>query len=171
MRRSGDVVWLKTVLAVAVTAAMLSYAMSRNPVRHLVGGKDRWKPNFNYTDWSLQETFYVGDWLYFMYDKYMFNVLEVNETSYGTCNEQEFISNITRGAGRDVFELAQPKPYYFLASGGYCYNGMKVAVDVVEFVPAPQPSPLKSGCNMITGINPLIWTIVIIVWTVSVQNR
>ncbi|KAD4887943.1 hypothetical protein E3N88_20016 [Mikania micrantha] len=166
MSRSGGVVWLKTVVAVVSTAALLTYAVCRPPVRHQVGGKDRWKPNVNYTDWSLQETFYVGDWLYFVYDKHMFNVLEVNETSFINCNDQGFIFNITRGAGRDVFELTQPKPYYFLASGGYCYNGMKVAINVVEFVPAPQPSPATSGGYTITGINQLISSITVAVWAV-----
>lgn len=104
-----------------------------------------------------------------MYDKHMFNVLEVNKSSYGNCTDQGFIFNVTRGAGRDVFELTQPKPYYFLSSGGYCYNGMKVAVNVVEFVSAPQPSPFPtSNCYMISGINPLISLILIAVWAVFV---
>ncbi|XP_076926996.1 early nodulin-like protein 20 [Bidens hawaiensis] len=167
-RRSGGAVWLNTVAVVVATAAMLTCAMCRNPVRHLVGGKQRWKPNFNYTNWSLKQTFYVGDWLYFVYDKHMFNVLEVNETSYGNCTDQGFIFNITRGAGRDVFELTQPKPYYFLASGGYCYNGMKVAVNVVEFVQAPQPSPaITSGGYVVTGINQLIMLLMVVtVWAI-----
>ncbi|KAF5766063.1 putative Phytocyanin domain, cupredoxin [Helianthus annuus] len=162
MRRSGGDLWLKIV----VMAAMLTFAVCRDPVRHLVGGNDRWKPNVNYTDWSLQQVFYVGDWLYFVYDRNLFNVLEVNETSYGNCSDQGFIFNITRGAGRDVFELTQPKQYYFLSSGGYCYNGMKVSVNVVEFVPAPVPSPPQSGSYMIKGINPLVLLIVIVVWAV-----
>lgn len=100
----------------------------------------------------------------------MFNVLEVNETSYEKCTDQGFIFNITRGGGRDVFELVKPKPYYFLSSGGYCYNGMKVAVNVVDYVPAaPLHSPITAnGCSMITGIKPLILSIMIVVWTVFV---
>ncbi|XP_024978327.1 lamin-like protein [Cynara cardunculus var. scolymus] len=176
MSRSGGAVWRKTVLLVAaVAAAIVTCVMCRQPVRHTVGGsRELWKPNFNYTDWSLQETFYTGDWLYFRYDKHMFNVLEVNETSYNNCNDQGFIFNITRGAGRDVFELTEPKRYYFLSSGGYCYNGMKLAVNVVDFLPAPQPSPhpAKSGCNTITAINPLISSIMILVaWAVFIKNQ
>ncbi|KAI3500713.1 hypothetical protein L1887_36538 [Cichorium endivia] len=172
MRRSGGVIWPTTVLVVAAAAAMLTCVMCRSPVRHLVGGKEMWIPNHNYTDWSHQETFYVGDWLYFVYDKHMYNVLQVNETSYDNCTEQGFLFNITRGAGRDVFELTQPKTYYFLASGGYCYNGMKVAINVVEFVPAPapQPSPAKSGGSTLTGINHLILSIVIATWAVFINN-
>lgn len=63
MRRSGGVVWLKTVVLMVTAAAMLTCVMCRSPVRHLVGGKEMWKPNYNYTDWSREETFYVGDWL------------------------------------------------------------------------------------------------------------
>ncbi|XP_076950509.1 early nodulin-like protein 20 [Bidens hawaiensis] len=164
MRKSGIVMNTNMMVAVVAAMAMLTCAMSRNAVRHQVGGKSMWIPNFNYTDWSLQEKFYVGDWLYFVYDKHMYNVLEVNETSYENCNEKDFIFNITRGAGRDVFELKQAKPYYFLASGGYCFGGMKLKVDVVEFVPAPDPSPPKSGSNIITGFNPIISLMVIVVW-------
>ncbi|KAJ9562149.1 hypothetical protein OSB04_007309 [Centaurea solstitialis] len=164
----------RTVLLVAAflaaAAMMFTCVMCRKPVRHTVGGKDMWKPNFNYTDWSREETFYTGDWLYFVYDKHMFNVLEVNETSYTNCNDQGFISNITGGAGRDVFELAKPKPYYFLTSGGYCYGGMKLAVNVVEFVPAPEPSPAKSGSFAINP--PIISSIMIVVaWAVFIKNQ
>nr|XP_043618412.1 lamin-like protein [Erigeron canadensis] len=165
MRTSGIAVWLKIVTLLA----MLTSTTCRHPVRHLVGGEDHWKPNVNYTNWSLNKTFYAGDWLYFMYDKYMFNVLEVNKTSYDNCTDQGFIFNITRGAGRDVFELKKPKSYYFLSSGGYCYNGMKLGVNVIEFVSAPEPSYVTSSIssNMVTGINMVISSFVIAVLWVA----
>ncbi|KAL7607510.1 hypothetical protein Lser_V15G20267 [Lactuca serriola] len=142
MSRSGGVVWLKTVvlLAVAVAAAMLTSVSCRSTVCHLIGGKELWKPNHNYTDWSLQQTFYVGDWLHFVYNKEMFTVLEVNETSYENCSDEGIIFNFTGGFGSDVIKLTQPKTYYFIANGGYCYNNdMKVAVNVVESVYVYQP--------------------------------
>ncbi|KAB2033948.1 hypothetical protein ERO13_D04G046100v2 [Gossypium hirsutum] len=111
---------------------------------HRVGGKLGWNPNVNYSEWSDHERFYVGDWLLFNFDKRYFNVLEVNETSYDNCNDQGFVKNITRG-GRDVVELTQARPYYFLSSGGYCYHGMKVAVNVEMLPPAPEPAPVKNG--------------------------
>ncbi|GKD94817.1 lamin-like protein [Tanacetum coccineum] len=168
MRASGGALWRNMVVMMVVTAVMVTCVMCRNPVRHQVGGPDLWIPNHNYTDWLSNETFYVGDWLYFVYKKEMYNVLEVNETSYTSCNEKGFISNLTRGAGRDVFELKHPKPYYFLASGGYCYNGMKLAVNVVDYVPAPEPSPATNGCYMIHGIGMFVLTIVITVWAILV---
>lgn len=80
----------------------------------------------------------------FIFDKHTYNVLEVNKTSYENCNDQGFIQNITRG-GRDVFQLTEARPYYFLSSGGYCYQGMKVAVPVEAPVPTQAPEPAKNG--------------------------
>lgn len=71
-------------------------------------------------------------------------MLEVNRTSYEQCIDRDFIKNITRG-GRDVFNLTEAKPFYFLSSGGYYFHGMKLAVNVVEFVPSPEPAPAKNG--------------------------
>lgn len=88
----------------------------------------------------------------FKFDKHYYNVLEVNDTSYQLCNDQNFITNITRG-GRDVFNLTQARPYYFLSGGGYCFQGMKLAVNVEEYVPPPvAPPPSKNGVYITTAI-------------------
>ncbi|EOY03559.1 Early nodulin-like protein 20 [Theobroma cacao] len=116
---------------------------------HRVGDKQGWNPNVNYSEWCSHEQFYVGDWLLFNFDKHYFNVLEVNKTSYETCNDQNFIQNITRG-GRDVFELTEARPYYFLSGGGYCFHGMKVVVNV-EIPQAPAPAPAKNDSPSIAG--------------------
>ncbi|KDP27191.1 hypothetical protein JCGZ_19890 [Jatropha curcas] len=114
-------------------------------------GKSGWIPNYNYTEWLSQnpEQFHVGDWLYFVYDINSFNVLEVNETSYKSCNEQGFLRNYTRG-GRDVVELKEARPYYFLSGGGYCWNGMKVAILVQQLPAVPGPAPSKNGSPLPT---------------------
>lgn len=56
--------------AVAVAGAMVALGWllcgveGRDPVLHRVGGgKYTWAPNVNFTDWSIHEHFYVGDWL------------------------------------------------------------------------------------------------------------
>lgn len=78
----------------------------------------------------------------------MFNVLEVNKTSYENCRDTDFIKNISRGGGKDVFQLTEEKTYYFLSGGGFCWGGMKVAIDVTDYVaPAPQPVPSKGGSD------------------------
>ncbi|KAJ7964885.1 lamin-like protein [Quillaja saponaria] len=58
--------------------------------------------------------------------------------------ETGFIKNVTKG-GRDVFQLMEAKPYYFICGYGRCFNGMKVAINVEEFRPTPAPAAHKSG--------------------------
>ncbi|XP_057953416.1 early nodulin-like protein 20 [Malania oleifera] len=136
----GGVLQPVLLLRLAVTAAVLTCAACHEPVRHTVGGSFGWSPNVNYSDWAKNQTFYIGDWLYFVFDKHQYNVLEVNETSYGNCTDKDFIKNITHG-GRDVFNLSETKPYYFLSSGGYCFHGMRLAVSVHDIPSPPLPAP------------------------------
>ncbi|GMI92094.1 early nodulin-like protein 20 [Hibiscus trionum] len=127
---------------------------SREPVLHRVGGgRFSWKPNVNFTDWSIHEQFFVGDWLYFGFNRQLYSVLQVNQTSYDNCIEQDFIKNITKG-GRDVFNLTMAKPYYFISGRGYCSNsngGMKVAINVQDYVSAPLPVTNGSFINTVSS--------------------
>ncbi|CAI0386903.1 unnamed protein product [Linum tenue] len=133
------------VMAGAVVVILIIMAGSgESSVLEKVGSRKGWIPNFNYTQWSsTQHHLYVGDWLLFVFDKRYYNVLEVNKTSYDGCEEKGFARNITKG-GRDVVELTEARPYYFISGGGYCWGGMKVAVNVearpVSLAPAPAPS-------------------------------
>ncbi|XP_059431285.1 early nodulin-like protein 20 [Corylus avellana] len=112
----------------------------RDSVLHRVGGgRYTWAPNINFAEWSSNEQFYVGDWLYFGFDKHTYDVLEVNKTSYENCIDKNFIKNITQG-GRDVFNLTNAKSYYFLSSKGHCSKGMKVAVYVHDYT-SPLAAP------------------------------
>ncbi|CAN6839922.1 unnamed protein product [Brassica oleracea] len=72
----------------------------------------------------------------FGFDSTRHNILQVNKSSCEQCINIDFISNVTRG-GRDVFQLFQPKPYYFICGRGYCHQGMKLTVNVL---PKPAPS-------------------------------
>ncbi|POO01471.1 Cupredoxin [Trema orientale] len=75
---------LLTILVVIIINVLSTEC--RNPVLHRVGGgRFSWNPKSNLTDWSIHEQFYVGDWLYFGFDKRIYNVLEVNEMSYENC--------------------------------------------------------------------------------------
>ncbi|CAK7331943.1 unnamed protein product [Dovyalis caffra] len=134
--------WLMTLVII-----VSSTAECREPVLHRVGGgKYTWAPNANFTAWAMHETFYVGDWLYFGFDKTRYNVLEVNKMNYDNCSDRNFITNITRG-GRDVFNLTVARPYYFLSGHGYCFKGMKLAV-YVQYAP-PDPAPLSKKAGML----------------------
>ncbi|GLT56546.1 hypothetical protein SLA2020_295810 [Shorea laevis] len=151
----GDLRKKTEVMLVLTVMAAMTAMNGVTAVLHRVGDKYGWNPNVNYTEWSDAEHFYVGDWLLFNFDKRYYNVLEVNKTSYESCNDQGFIQNITHG-GRDVFQLTEARTYYFLSSGGYCWHGMKVTVNVETPLeaPAPAPTPAKSHFTSNSGTCP-----------------
>ncbi|KAK8296167.1 hypothetical protein V6Z12_D05G108000 [Gossypium hirsutum] len=101
---------------------------SREPVLHRVGGgRYSWKPNVNFTDWAIDEQFFVGGWLYFGFNKQLYSVLQ---------------------GGRDVFNLTMPKPYHFISGKGYRFKRMKVAI----FVQTYQPFPITNG-SLLNNVN------------------
>ncbi|XP_008230821.1 PREDICTED: lamin-like protein [Prunus mume] len=137
--------------AVVITAITVGWLMtSANGVLHKVGGAQGWNQNVNYTEWSANENFYVGEWLLFNFDKRYYNVLEVNKSSFDSCNDQGFMKNITRG-GRDVYQLTEDRPYYFLSGGGYCFHGMRLALvalqDQQQLPPAPALAPSTNAAS------------------------
>ena len=103
----------------------------------------------------------------FGFDKHLYNVLEVNKTSYEKCIDRGFIKNITRG-GRDVFNLTEAGPYYFLSGRGYCFKGMKVEILVRDYQ-APPAVPIvvhKTSAANISGNNiQLVLIATALVWT------
>lgn len=117
-------------------------------------------------------TYFFFKWLQdFGYERHIYNVLEVNKTSYENCIDTDPIKNVSRGGGRDVFQLQEEKTYYFLSGGGFCWHGMKVAIDVTEYVaPAPEPTPPKSGDACGIQINhTLVVLILILMWTILLE--
>lgn len=86
----------------------------------------------------------------FNFDKRYYNVLEVNKSSFESCNDQGFMKNITRG-GRDVYQLTEDRPYYFLSGGGYCFHGMRLALvalqDQQQLPPAPALAPSTNAAS------------------------
>ncbi|GAU21624.1 hypothetical protein TSUD_251070 [Trifolium subterraneum] len=143
------------MLLMMMMSAMMCHMVKSK--EHFVGGSEfGWVPlpANNLTNWSLNEHFHLNDWLYFGYDRRYFNVLEVNKTSYENCIDAGFLKNVSGGAGRDVFQLTKEKTYYFLSGGGYCRRGLKVAIDVNDYVaPAPAPTPHKSGASALDAYN------------------
>ncbi|KAJ4974054.1 hypothetical protein NE237_007228 [Protea cynaroides] len=131
--------WQRRIVAMIFLA--LTCARSVSAVRILVGGKERWNPNVNYTEWSSNQHFYVGYWLYFVYDRRYYSVLEVNRTDYESCSTDHVIRNITHKAGRDVVQLNESRTYYFISGGGYCWSNMKLSVLVENNPPPPPPAP------------------------------
>ncbi|KAK7261036.1 hypothetical protein RIF29_27339 [Crotalaria pallida] len=109
---------------------------------HIVGANRGWNPGINYTLWSNNQTFYVGDLISFRYQKNQYNVFEVNQTGYDNCTTEGAVGNWSKG--KDFILLNETKRYYFICGNGQCFNGMKVSVLVH---PLPSPSSPGSASN------------------------
>ncbi|KAK3004545.1 hypothetical protein RJ639_018843 [Escallonia herrerae] len=144
---------------VAVALMVMMVGMVTSAVGHLY--KVDWSENVNYTQWTRHKRFFTGDWLEFVFNKRYYSVFEVNKINYEQCNDRDFIKNITKG-GRDVFNLTKARPFYFVGGGGYCFHGMKLAVNVKEYVLPPKPSPAKSG-SPTTTCSQIIMTIMLVI--------
>ncbi|XP_051189618.1 basic blue protein [Lolium perenne] len=95
---------------------------------HIVGANRGWNPNINYTLWSGNHTFVVGDLISFRYQKGTHNVFEVNQTGYDNCTMDGLAGNWT--SGKDFIPLNERRRYFFICGNGFCQAGMKVAVTV-----------------------------------------
>lgn len=93
----------------------------------------------------------------FVYERNQYNVIEVNETNYISCNPNNPIANWSRGSGRDLVHLNVTRHYYLISgNGGGCYGGMKLAVLVEKSPPPPAAAPNKSSARsslMVSGFS------------------
>ncbi|CAA7393521.1 unnamed protein product [Spirodela intermedia] len=127
-----------------LAAVLACVSLLQNPPvvsanRFTVGNSKGWNPGVNYTIWAQNKSFYVGDWLVFLYQPGQADVLQVNETAYNQCLYDSPITNWSRGRSF-AFELNKTGHYYFICSRGYCYNGMKLAIKVEKIPPPPPPA-------------------------------
>ncbi|XP_076895728.1 early nodulin-like protein 17 [Bidens hawaiensis] len=145
----------RTSVGLAFCAAALILVMLPEHVsakRFIVGGNMGWTTNVNYTLWATNQTFYFGDWLYFVYDRNQNDILEVNKTNFETCNAEHPVHNYTTGAGRDVVELNVTHDRYFISSKGSCYGGMKMQVHLSKIPPPPRAAPSKSASSTLSPL-------------------
>ncbi|XP_071731041.1 early nodulin-like protein 17 [Rutidosis leptorrhynchoides] len=141
---------LSAVVAIAFCATLMVMVPEVSGKRLIVGGSMGWTSNVNYTLWAGNQTFYLGDWLFFVYDRNQNDIIEVNKTNYETCIAEHPIHNYTTGAGRDVVELNVTRERYFISSKGSCYGGMKLLVHLTPTPPPPRAAPLKSHSSRFT---------------------
>eukprot|EP00252_Welwitschia_mirabilis_P023195 TRINITY_DN6509_c0_g1_i1.p1 TRINITY_DN6509_c0_g1~~TRINITY_DN6509_c0_g1_i1.p1 ORF type:complete len:166 (+),score=17.19 TRINITY_DN6509_c0_g1_i1:400-897(+) len=132
-------------VSVAVFLLLIAMAFDVSAMDHIVGGNRGWNPNINYTQWVKNQTFIVGDWISFRYQKDQHNVLQVNKTGYDNCTTDSVIGNWS--SGKDFIELNESKRYYFIDGKGFCYNGMKITL----FVENPAPPPHEAVANTTAG--------------------
>ncbi|XP_021770870.1 lamin-like protein [Chenopodium quinoa] len=134
-----------SILAMALTCALVMVMVPHVfAKRYIVGGNKGWTSNVNYTVWASDKHFYLGDWLFFVYDRNQMDVLEVNKTNYENCNTDHPMANWTTGAGRDVVPLNVTRHRYFVSGKGFCFGGMKLSVRIEKPPPPPKAAPVKS---------------------------
>ncbi|CAH1421001.1 unnamed protein product [Lactuca virosa] len=150
-RSSSNGRWA-TAVALAFCATLLVMLPEVSAKRFIVGGNMGWTSNVNYTLWAGNQTFYLGDWLYFVYDRNQNDILEVNKTNYETCNAEHPVHNYTTGAGRDVVALNVTHDRYFMSSKGSCYGGMKLHVHLTALPPPPRAAAAKSDSSRFTAL-------------------
>ncbi|KAF1890069.1 hypothetical protein Lal_00025401 [Lupinus albus] len=156
----------KMVLLVLIMVIMMGN-IANSKLHNVGGSRISWNPNVNFIQWSIHQHFHVADWLYFGYGEKYYSVLEVNKTSYKKCVDTGFIKNVTGGAGRDVFELKEAKTYYFMSGGGFCWQGLKVVIKVIQHVaPPPQhvSSESKSASDFCQVNQTLVMLILVFIW-------
>lgn len=142
------------VAAMAVLqAVLLLYITNPSMARdHIVGDNKGWDFSVAYESWASKQIFRVGDNLIFKYDGSFHSVMEVNNSSYESCNISDsplFQDN----SGNTVIALKSRGTRYFICGSiGHCESaGMKLKVTVLRSkkpplsrsAPAPAPSIRK----------------------------
>uniref|UniRef100_A0A453L115 Phytocyanin domain-containing protein n=4 Tax=Triticinae TaxID=1648030 RepID=A0A453L115_AEGTS len=94
-----------------------------------VGDGHGWQTGVDYTAWTSDKTFAVGDALVFNYTSKAHTVTEVNKSGYDACSGGNSLSNDDSGA--TTITLTTPGVHYFICDvPGHCASGMKLAVTV-----------------------------------------
>ncbi|KAL6953331.1 hypothetical protein U1Q18_041373, partial [Sarracenia purpurea var. burkii] len=125
------------LLILTICLLIADAATTVDATDHIVGANRGWNPGINYTLWSNNQTFYVGDLISFRYMKMQYNVFEVNQSGYDNCTTEGALGNWT--SGKDFILLDKAKRYFFICGNGGCYSGMKVSV-LVHRLPSPPSS-------------------------------
>ncbi|XP_068334998.1 early nodulin-like protein 16 [Pyrus communis] len=121
------------VVVVLLCLVVVMELPEASATRYTVGGNMGWTSNVNYTLWAqdnsdpLNFCFFCQ---FFVYERNQKDVLEVNQTNYVRAMLKIPFHNWSTGAGRDLVPLNEPRHYYFISSNGFCYGGMKIAVEV-----------------------------------------
>lgn len=98
----------------------------------------------------------------FYYQPGYYSVIQVNETNYERCSEENPIHKYAKGRSY-AMQLNETGRYYFISSGGYCWHDMKLSI-LVEPLPTPAPAPAPSSAARRTGT----WSAALIAVAVAV---
>nr|GEU97202.1 hypothetical protein [Tanacetum cinerariifolium] len=134
---------LRMVMFIAMMVASIQFYTTTAQTRHVVGDAFGWgiPPNGVpiYTTWASQQTFNVGDILFFNYTNGQHDVAEVSATSYEPCNATNPISLATTGP--TTLTLATAGMHYYICTfASHCQIGQKLTINVLPSTMATPPS-------------------------------
>ncbi|KAJ3676931.1 hypothetical protein LUZ60_002655 [Juncus effusus] len=96
---------------------------------YTVGDMSGWTTGVDYTKWTSDKTFAVGDNLVFNYASVAHTVTEVSQSDYSSCSANNAISN--SNSNPTTITLNSAGTHYFICGvPGHCSAGMKLAVKV-----------------------------------------
>ncbi|KAL0414145.1 UNVERIFIED_CONTAM: hypothetical protein Sradi_1616200 [Sesamum radiatum] len=113
-----------------------------------VGDSAGWTNNgVDYEKWASSHTFKVGDKLVFNYDPTKFDVVEVSQQDYNTCNANSPISKYN--SGNDELDIITPGIFYYICSdSNMCQQDrLKVTIKIDKEKSTPSPPFPDDGPN------------------------
>ncbi|KVH93796.1 Cupredoxin, partial [Cynara cardunculus var. scolymus] len=135
------------VLMMMMIVASMQMHTSMAQTRHVVGDALGWNIPSNgaaaYTTWAAQQTFTVGDTLFFNFTTGAHNVAQVSQAAYGPCTTASPISLTTTGPATITLTTAGPR-YYICTVGGHCSIATPTPTPAATPVPTPATTPTSS---------------------------
>nr|GLL27521.1 stellacyanin-like [Ipomoea trifida] len=113
---------------------LLTYTSSVFCYQYKVGDLASWNvPSSSnrdvYIKWSKNQTFKIGDSLFFLYPPSQDSVIQVTRQSYRTCNLKDPILSLNNG--NSLFNITAPGNFFFISGAkGHCENSQKLQVFV-----------------------------------------
>ncbi|KAI4375085.1 hypothetical protein MLD38_012995 [Melastoma candidum] len=115
-------------VAIACVALILQLAVPGSATVYTVGDTSGWAMGVDYTTWTSDKSFVVGDSLAFNYGG-GHTVDEVSKSDYSSCTVGNAIT--TDSSGSTTIPLKTEGVHYFICGAmGHCGSGMKLAVTV-----------------------------------------
>ncbi|OWM87674.1 hypothetical protein CDL15_Pgr022787 [Punica granatum] len=116
-------------------------------LQHIVGGSEWTIPPFPgfYANWSSSRRFFTGDTLYFDFEPWFYNVMQVSKLEYEACTAGNPFRAFDSSPAT-VLLIQEGESYFICNVSNYCSLGQKVSViasrrSCISFPTTTSPSP------------------------------
>ncbi|KAG9450727.1 hypothetical protein H6P81_010692 [Aristolochia fimbriata] len=118
-----------TFVGLAAVLVLNLVVCGRCATVYTVGESNGWSTGVDYSTWTSDKTFAVGDTLVFKYGGGFHTVDEVGSTDYASCTTGNALTSDTTGSTSITLKTAGTH-YFICGTPGHCGQGMKLAVTV-----------------------------------------